>query len=234
MKQLLILLAFNLFLINLQAQRNGVKDLTLVDYYKWSDHTTFKMSHRPKITGYGPLSDSLSNVMNGITFYHINEKYYPIQSWADYYYWFTQKFPALFQCPAEYEYYYFAEDDFGMATYIFGEKFLYNYYPSNIIVRFDDRTFEAKKSKCSSKTTKFRKEQFYKDVKSYEEKIEKDPKYKSKLYNRNKELNARFKTISTNKDKKIIRRSSNSTNKPDFSREYNKSNKMTKNKKKQL
>jgi len=226
MKKLLILLAFNLLLMNLQAQQNSIKDVTIIKYYKWSDPTTFKIGTPPKIKGYGPLSDSLSNVMNGVIFYHINEDYYPIQSWADYYYRFTKKFPFIFHCPSEYEYYYFAEDDYGMANFIFGEKYLYDYYPSNTIVRFDDRPLDANKTKCSSKIKKFSKDQFYEDVKSYEQKkLKKNRKYKSKPHKRDKELNARLKTISTNQDKKIIRRPSNSFNKPDVSREYNKSNK---------
>jgi hypothetical protein len=150
MKQIFIILFFNLFLITLLHSQSK-NNITLIDYYNWSSHTTFKMCNSPKTTGYGKLSDSISNTMNGIIFYHINNKYYPIQSWADYYYWFTQKYTSLFSCPELYEYYYFTENNYGMVTYIFGEHNLYKNYPSNIFIRFDDKPNNKYKPKFNEK-----------------------------------------------------------------------------------
>ncbi|MEP1035404.1 hypothetical protein [Ekhidna sp.] len=85
----------------------------------WSSPMAFDWSH-PTIRGYGELSDSLSNIYPDRDFYEFNETYYSINTWADYYYWFTQKFWYRFKRPvAEYAAYYLIGDNQFMMEYIF-------------------------------------------------------------------------------------------------------------------
>ena len=113
-----------------------------IDYYDWSSPETFKLSPSPIIKGYGYYSDSLSKIYDGKTFYVHNDEYYCIESWADYYYWFTQEYRHLFNDPQIYEYYYFANDDYGMASYIASNKYLGDYYPSSVKINFPDQAIE--------------------------------------------------------------------------------------------
>lgn len=113
-----------------------------IEYYNWSNPTTFNLSPSPVINGYGVYSDSLSKAYNGKTFYEYNNEYYCIESWADYYYWFTQAFRYKFEDPQLYEYYYFSNDDYGMASYIASNKYLGKYYPSNILLTFKDKSLK--------------------------------------------------------------------------------------------
>ncbi|MDX9695594.1 MAG: hypothetical protein RBT49_07360 [Bacteroidales bacterium] len=112
---------------------------TNVPYYKWSDPMTFQLSPRPRITGYGYYSDSLSKMFDGKTFYVHNDVYYPIESWADYYLWFTKVYYFKFEDPQLYEFYYWGGDDHGMASYIASNKYKDKYYPSSIFVDFRER-----------------------------------------------------------------------------------------------
>lgn len=107
-------------------------------YYNWSNPTTFELSPSPIIKGYGYYSDSLSTVYNGKRFYEYNREYYCIQSWADYYYWFTKEYWYRFKNPDLYEYYYMTKDDYGMASYIASSNYLGRYYPSLITLNFGD------------------------------------------------------------------------------------------------
>lgn len=113
-----------------------------IDYYNWSNPATFKSSPSPIIKGYGFYSDSLSEAFNGKTFYEYNNEYYCIESWADYYYWFTQAYRHQFEDPQLYEYYYFTNDDYGMASYIASNKYRGKFYPSNLMISFADKNFE--------------------------------------------------------------------------------------------
>ncbi len=115
------------------------QNTTSIDYFNWSNPETFKSSPSPIIKGYGYYSDSLSKVFNGKEFYVHNSEYYCIESWADYYYWFTQEYRQLFEDPQIYEYYYFAGDDYGMASYIASNKYQGDFYPSPITLSFKDR-----------------------------------------------------------------------------------------------
>jgi hypothetical protein len=132
------LLTFALFAFQLLIGQTT----TSVDYFNWSNPETFKLSPSPIIKGYGYYSDSLSQVFNGKEFYVHNNEYYCIESWADYYYWFTQEYRHLFEDPQIYEYYYFAGDDYGMASYIASNKYQGDFYPSSITLSFADRTSE--------------------------------------------------------------------------------------------
>jgi len=110
-----------------------------IAYYNWSDPMTFQLSPRPTITGYGYYSDSLSKMFDGKTFYVHNNEYFPIESWADYYFWFTKAYYFKFEDPQLYEFYYWAGDDHGMASYIASNKYREKYYPSSIFVDFRER-----------------------------------------------------------------------------------------------
>ncbi len=111
-----------------------------VEYFNWSNPNTFNLSPSPIIKGYGFYSDSLSEIFDGKTFYEHNDEYYCIESWADYYYWFTQKYSCKFSNPELYEYYYWIEDNFGMTSYIASYKYLEEYYPSLVKLNFGDLT----------------------------------------------------------------------------------------------
>ncbi|MBA7699277.1 hypothetical protein ES703_107968 [subsurface metagenome] len=110
-----------------------------IDWYNWSDPITYLLSPNPVITGYGVLSDSLSEIHDGKTFYEYNNDYYSIETWADYYYWFTKKYWYQFREPQLYEFYYLTENDYGMASYIAGGYYRGYYYPSRIAIRFTGR-----------------------------------------------------------------------------------------------
>lgn len=111
-----------------------------VEYFNWSNPNTFNLSPSPIITGYGIYSDSLSKAFDGKTFYEHNNDYYCIESWADYYYWFTQEYSYKFNDAELYEYYYWIKDDYGMTSYIASYKYLGKYYPSLIKLNFGDLT----------------------------------------------------------------------------------------------
>lgn len=86
----------------------------------WSDSMTFNTTiEGPAIKGYGELSGSLSNTFGGTTFYENNGKYYKINSWADYYYWFTQRFWYFFSRPVDiYENFYRNNHNAGMIWFL--------------------------------------------------------------------------------------------------------------------
>ncbi|MCB2194768.1 MAG: hypothetical protein KQH79_02855 [Bacteroidetes bacterium] len=140
------LLTFALLAFQLVIGQNT----TSVDYFNWSNPETFKVSPSPIIKGYGYYSDSLSQVFNGKEFYVHNNEYYCIESWADYYYWFTQEYRHLFEDPQIYEYYYFAGDDYGMASYIASNKYQGDFYPSSITLSFKERTAETNRLASAS------------------------------------------------------------------------------------
>ncbi len=116
-----------------------------VNYKKWSDPIAFQTSPTPIITGFGEYSDSLSDVYDGKTFFANQNEYYQIESWADYYYWFTQKYWYKFEQPEIYEYFYLTENDYEMARYI-ATQYRGKYYPSKIQIelrksdKYDNRT----------------------------------------------------------------------------------------------
>lgn len=109
-----------------------------ISYLQWSNPTSFQLSPSPNIKGYGFYSDSLSNIYKGATFYEYNGEYYRINSWADYYYWFVKKYWFLFVDGAHYEFYYLTNNDLGMASYISSYKYSGKYYPSSILIDFED------------------------------------------------------------------------------------------------
>lgn len=109
-------------------------------YKDWSNPLIFRYSPSPLITGYGEKSDSLKAV-HGSTFYELENEYVAIESWADYYYWFTKKYDVLFRQPASvYETYYFLNDLNGMIKFVFfNENYKGDYFPSAIRIQFDTK-----------------------------------------------------------------------------------------------
>lgn len=131
MKNILLVIFIVGMSLNLSAQ-----EVHPVDWYNWSNPITYKLSPRPFITGYGFYSDSLSQISKGATFYEANGEYYQIDSWADYYFWYVNKYWYQFTNPELYEYYYSIKDDFQMASYIAGRSYKGPYYPSEIYLVF--------------------------------------------------------------------------------------------------
>jgi len=137
MKNTLLLIA--LLIISSIAFSQSV---SIINYSQWSDPNTFQLSPNPTITGYGYYSDSLSVVYDNKTFYEYNNQYYCIESWADYYFWFTEKYSHLFEDPGVYGLYYHTNNDLGMASYIASNKYLGEFYPSLFQLDFDDNKLE--------------------------------------------------------------------------------------------
>ncbi len=109
---LLICLALAFLTINAQKRKK-------VNWTEWSDSTAFFQGRIPVITGYGQYSDSLSTAYNGKTFFEVNGVYYVINSAADYYLWFTNKYPYLFNESIEtYRYFYREKDNYNMLRFI--------------------------------------------------------------------------------------------------------------------
>ena len=134
MKKLIVLFSISLLLNNIYSQK-----LYTVSYYKWSDHATFLMSPPPFKTGHGKLSDSLSKAHPDTTFYQLDGDYYPITSWADYYFWYVKKYWYEFINPEVYEFFYHMKNDYGMAKYICSENFIGEKYPSGFVLSFPDK-----------------------------------------------------------------------------------------------
>lgn len=144
MKKFYLLLSL---LLSLTIGLSFGQSMKVVDYYNWSSPVAYQTSPAPLYKGYGPLSDSLAQVYPGKEFYELNDStYVQIESWADYYYWFTQEYYYLFEVPSLYAYYYFNEDDYGMASYIAG-NYQGRYYPTRFLVRFNDRTVPVNRMK---------------------------------------------------------------------------------------
>ena len=108
-----------------------------VPYYNWSNPETFQLSPSPIIKGSGELSDSLLAIFDVESVYECNEEYYLINSWADYYEWYTTKYWFQFELPELYQYYYNIDDEYGMVNFI-ANNFKGSYYPSKIAITTQD------------------------------------------------------------------------------------------------
>ena len=115
MKNFLILL---LIIFSTNTIFSQIQKIPQIPYYNWSNPITFNAGKSPIDTGYGFYSDSLSKAHGDSTFYVYNDEYYPIETWADYYRWYINKYWYNFTDPTLYEYYYIIKDDYGMASYI--------------------------------------------------------------------------------------------------------------------
>ncbi len=129
MKKILITCGVIIISLSLTGQK-------IIDYKSWSNPTTFQTSQTPTITGFGEYSDSLQKVYDGKTFFANGNDYFQIESWADYYYWFTQKYWYKFKNPELYEYFYLTENNYEMARYV-ATQYLGKYYPSAITIQLD-------------------------------------------------------------------------------------------------
>lgn len=105
--------------------------LHTVPYFDWSSKTAFELSPPPLIKGYGYYSDSLSKAHDGVQFYEYNQVYYPIETWADYYYWFTDAYWFMFEVPQLYDYYYLTDNDLEMARFV-ACNYTGRYYPTRL------------------------------------------------------------------------------------------------------
>ncbi len=90
-----------------------------VPWHSWYDSTSFFQGPKPIIEGFGPLSDSISQVYGGVVVFEHDRRYFRINCLADYYFWFTKKYRYLFRKDvAIYEQIYFTGDSFGLARFI--------------------------------------------------------------------------------------------------------------------
>ena len=117
-----------------------------VPYFKWSNPITYQVSPSPIVTGYGKYSDKLSKENDGKIFYEYDGEYYLIETWADYYYWYTKKYWFNFNKPQVYEFFYYTKNDFEMANYV-ASNFIGEYYPTKITVSFTGK--HVKKNRMS-------------------------------------------------------------------------------------
>ncbi len=111
-----------------------------ISYKDWSNPLMFRYSPAPFITGYGVHSDSLEEV-HGSTFYELDGEYLAIETWADYYYWFTQKYDILFrESSAVYRTSYFLNDISGMIRFVyFNNNYKGDHFPSQIRLFFKNK-----------------------------------------------------------------------------------------------
>ncbi len=132
----------------INGQSDAEAEFYSISHRDWSNALIFKYSPQPLVTGYGILSDSLKEV-HGSVFYELNGEYMAIETWADYYYWFTQRYEVLFrQSSALYSTYYFLNDIKGMIRYVFfDQNYKGDYFPSAIRIQFEnDKQFRRVQS----------------------------------------------------------------------------------------
>lgn len=140
----------------------GINAQNAIQVTQWSNQVAFENSSLPAIRHYGELSDSLKQAYGGISFYEHEGNYYPVKSWADYYYWFTQRYWYRFAASVSiYELYYFSDDDLNMARFISGNNYLADVYPSNCILAFSDPKIQNRMNQETS--TPFSIEEFVKE-----------------------------------------------------------------------
>ncbi|MEQ6167108.1 MULTISPECIES: hypothetical protein [unclassified Ekhidna] len=117
-----------------------LKSQNVISVNQWSDPITFEVSKTPLVKEYGSLSDSLKGEF-GVDFYFnsIENRYYAVESWADYYYWFTHLYPYLFrESILLYDHFYQSGDNAGMASFILSDNYLLDYYPSSFVLFFPE------------------------------------------------------------------------------------------------
>lgn len=107
-----------------------------VPYYNWSNPNIYQISPRPIIRGNTYTSDSIAEVLDFQEVYEHNGEFYPINSWADYYFWYTTKYSFNFDSPDLYEYYYYTKNDYNMVKYLVS-NFTGSYYPARISVSIE-------------------------------------------------------------------------------------------------
>ncbi len=91
----------------------------LINRYTWDSPVAYENSSTPTLKAFGEHSDSLKSAY-GVQFLFHNNNYYHVNSWADYYLWFTQKYSYLFNLsPDLYKFYYQSGDNWAMMDYVF-------------------------------------------------------------------------------------------------------------------
>ncbi len=115
-------------------------DNNTISFRDWANPLIFQHAPEPFVTGYGIHSDSLQKAYGSI-FYELDGEYLAIESWADYYYWFTQKYPVLFRQPSSvYSAYYYLNDLPGMIRFVFlNDNYKGDYFPSSVRINFDNK-----------------------------------------------------------------------------------------------
>lgn len=111
MKKILLVSAL-VFLIS-----QGFSQSKSISYLNWSNQISYKVGPPPEIVGYGPMSSILSTSFD-VDFFVFGDEYFKIDSWASYYYWFTQRYFYLFEDPDLYEYFYETNNNVAMVRFI--------------------------------------------------------------------------------------------------------------------
>lgn len=113
-----------------------------IDRFNWNNEVAFKNSGVPFEKVYGPLSDSLSQAYDKeAQFYYLNNEYYAINTWADYFLWYTKKYSWKFvEGIHTYEYYYLMENNEEMMRFVFENSQLHTDYPIATTVNFTPLT----------------------------------------------------------------------------------------------
>ncbi|MFK7951383.1 MAG: hypothetical protein AB8B73_00950 [Ekhidna sp.] len=112
MRKSLFVLSF-FILGSLSAQQN-------LNQFNWDDPVVFKNSGNPYVRSYGELSDSLSSLTDKkIDFYYHDNEYFAVQSWADYFNWFTTKYWYRFAISTDvYKFHYLTGNNVEMMRFL--------------------------------------------------------------------------------------------------------------------
>ncbi|OHX67928.1 hypothetical protein [Flammeovirga pacifica] len=105
-----------------------------IDVNDFNSYEAFSKSASPHIIGRGPLSDSLSNSNMVFDYYKAGNEYYPIESWADYFYWMSKEYAYLFNKPEIFEHFYEMKDNVQMIKYL-SLNFSIWHFPSTIKIK---------------------------------------------------------------------------------------------------
>lgn len=118
MKKSISLLLFSL-LITVVSTTSIAQIAPIVNQTNWDSPVVWHNSSTPTIKRYGDQSDSLRAVYEVDFLFH-NGLYYHVNSWADYFLWFTQRYSYRFNLNvALYKYYYDAKDNWAMMDFVF-------------------------------------------------------------------------------------------------------------------
>lgn len=112
----------NIFLLFTITLSSMVFSQVKIDRYNWDSQVAFKNSGVPYEKTYGPLSDSLRTATaDGLTqFYFYDNEYYAINSWADYFLWYSKKYSWKFiEGTHAYEYYHLTNNNEEMMRFVF-------------------------------------------------------------------------------------------------------------------
>ena len=75
--------------------------------------------YKPIVKESGPLRDSISASNSNKSVYISHGQYYIINSLGDYYLWFIDRYPGLFNASnGEYQYYYLNQDNYRMSLFV--------------------------------------------------------------------------------------------------------------------